>query len=859
MAGNIIRKSNFTILMGRNRQSGSEKFFDIMEKLLLPFREEYRQKCRNQSVIGGFDSYLLKWLKEALEKCDDDGNTKQCLVILSDEFKNYKKLKPVERANLLKQTHPVITSLKEGRVPPDYILLKNNGRKTAAVNSCLMPEQRGTLNIQAKDQKDRKTIINEGQAKTVEKITGIRSPISLDSSLSDFPGIGTKISAHFKKLNIHNVLDLFYHFPREYQDRRNLIGFDKIEPGKFQVLLGTIGEIHSRNIRQNLKITKAAFYDENGLLNLIWFNMPHIARSLKRGKKYIVSGIVEYKFGEPQINSPEIEEWDGKEVTGKYLTPVYPLTEGLSQKFIRKVILSSVQRYADLLVDVFPGDLLERLDLPKLSEAVRKIHQPLSNEETVRARTRVLFEEAFFMQFLIARQRRVFHQVLKDREYRFSSVFLKEFEDNLEFHLTKSQREVISEILEDMQSKVPMNRLLQGDVGSGKTIVCILFTLLAVRSGHQAAIMAPTEVLAEQHYYNFCRILDRFGVKTGLLIGATPKNEKQALKTLLESGELNVIVGTHALIQEDVNFSSLAFAVVDEQHKFGVIQRATLKEKGQGTDFLFTTATPIPRSLCLSVYGELDISTIGEMPPGRQPVNTIWATEAEKERVYGFVEKEIRDGGQTFIICPIIEESEKLELTPLMNEYELVNARFPDYSVGLLHGRMKSSEKEEVMRAFSSGEYNILVSTTVVEVGVDVSNASVMVILDAQRYGLGQLHQLRGRVGRGKRKSTCILVSKSGAGDSSKRLRILTRTNSGFDIAEEDLKLRGPGDLMGVKQSGLPELRFLDIVRDYDIIMKARDEAFRLENKDPELSGKGLELLREKVLEKFKKIWDIIH
>ncbi len=854
-AGKTVKKSNFTYLMGRNRQSGSENFIEIMEKLLLPFREEYRQKCRNRSVIGGFDSYLIRWLNEAMKSCNDDGNVKKCLVILSNEFKNYNKLKPVERANLLKQTHPVITDLKEGKVPLENIFFKDKWRKDVTVDSCSSHEQKGTIKIKS----DGNAIIKNAKVKTVEKAVKTTGSITLDSPVSDFPGIGAKISSLFKKLNINTVSDLFFHFPREYQDRRNFIGFDKIEPGKFQVLLGTIGEVHSRNIRQNLKITKAAFYDENGLLNLIWFNRPHIARSLKQGRQYIVSGIVEYKYGEPQINSPEIEEWDGKEVTGKYLTPVYPLTEGLSQKFIRKVILSSVQRYADLLVDVFPGEFLNRLDLPILSESIKTIHQPESSEEAFRARKRVLFEEAFFMQMLIARHRRMFRKIIKEREYKYSPAFLKEFEDNLEFYLTKSQREVIGEILEDMQSGVPMNRLLQGDVGSGKTIVCILFTLLAVRSGYQAAIMAPTEVLAEQHYYNFCNILNRFGVKTGLLIGATPKNEKLVMKTLLETGQLNVVVGTHALIQEDVNFSSLAFAVVDEQHKFGVIQRASLKEKGQGTDFLFTTATPIPRSLCLSVYGELDISTIGEMPPGRQPVNTIWATEAEKERVYAFVEKEINDGGQAFIICPIIEESEKLELTPLMNEFELVRATFPDCSVGLLHGRMKSSEKEEVMKSFSSGEYKILVSTTVVEVGVDVSNASVMVILDAQRYGLGQLHQLRGRVGRGKWKSTCILVSKSGAGDSGKRLRILTRTNSGFDIAEEDLKLRGPGDLMGVKQSGLPELKFLDIVRDYDIILKAREEVFRLERNDPELSGKDMALLKEKVLDKFKKIWDIIH
>jgi len=814
--------------MGGKTEKRTESFEEILDKVLLPFREEYKQKCRNKSVIGGFHLYLIKWIDEALRKCPPENSIKKCLEYLRGRFNVYGHSLPGDRAKILKETHPIITAIKKGDPPPPIPV----GKK-----------------IIGKDT-EKKTSKKKYRKKTAPK---------LDDPIANITGVGPRLSSILKKMNLHTVEDILYHFPREYQDRRNLTTLDRIEPEKFQVVLGTLGNIFSRNIRRNLKLTKASLYDEHGSMSLIWFNRPHIRRVLKNGKKYIASGKVEYKFGGMQINSPEIEEFEGGNVLDKSLTAVYPMTEGLSQKFLRRIILSCVDKYSPLLVEIFPDDFRKRLGLLSLDQAIRKIHKPADPEEADRAKLRVIFEEAFFMQLMIARHRRQFRKSAKEREYKYSPRFMKQFEDTLHFQLTRSQRKVISEILEDIQSPFPMNRLLQGDVGSGKTIVCVFFALLAAASGFQAAIMVPTEVLAEQHFITFGNILKRFGVETRLLIGATDSREKKEIKSLLTSDDLKVVVGTHALIQEDVNFHNLAFAVVDEQHKFGVLQRTTLKEKGRGADFLFTTATPIPRSLCLSIYGELDVSTITDIPPGRQPIRTMWVTESEKERVYKYMEEEVKKGGQVYIICPLIEESEHFELTPLTDEYELVKSRFPDISVGLLHGRMKGSEKEEIMNDFSAGKYRVLVSTTVVEVGMDVPGASLMIILDAQRYGLGQLHQLRGRVGRRGRKSTCILVAKHGTDHASERLKILIRTNSGFDIAEEDLKIRGPGDIMGVRQSGLPELQFLDIVRDHEIIMRARDEAFCVEKEDPDLSRKKYRLIRETIQKKFNKLWDIIH
>lgn len=810
-----------------NQETKNKSFEEILDKILLPFREEYRRKCNNESVIGGFNRYVINWIDKALLKCPADINIKDHLEDIKKDFYNYPRFLPRKRVEILKKAHPIIIAMREGKPLPPIKIINNNPVKEKMKK--LPGEKKKTDNL------------------------------NLDDPVSKMTGIGLKIASYLKKLNIHTIEDLLFYIPREYQDRRHVASLNEIKMDKFQVIMGILGEIKQRKIRRNLHITKASLFDENGSLSLVWFNKPYLRNSLKTGEKYIVAGDVEYKFGEAQINSPEIEEWEKGRDTQGGITPLYPLTEGIRQIFMRKIVASCVRKYSGLIVDVFPEDFRKRLGLMSAQEAIQKIHHPSGMEDVDRAKLRILFEEAFFLQLMIARRKRAFRKGSKNRKYDYDSYFLKQFEDTLHFQLTNSQKYAMEEILEDMLSPTSMNRLIQGDVGSGKTILCIFFTLLSARSGYQSAIMAPTEVLAEQHFYRFSEFLGKFGIKTELLIGAVNPGEKNRIKSLLKSGELKVVVGTHALIQEDVRFRNLAFAVVDEQHKFGVMQRATLKEKGSDADFLFTTATPIPRSLCLTLYGDLDVTTIDEIPPGRQPVKTLWVTQEEKNTVYDFVKRDVDDGGYAYIICPLIEESEKMDLTALMQEYEEVKRRFPDLSIGLLHGRMTGYEKEMTMQEFSSGKYHILISTTVVEVGVDIPGASVMVILDAQRYGLGQLHQLRGRVGRGSRKSTCILVESGSKGEAGKRLRILTRTNSGFEIAEEDLKIRGPGDVIGVRQSGLPALKFLDMVRDYKILYKAREEAFIIEREYPELSGKKFKLIKEKIDKKYNNSWDIFH
>lgn len=807
-----------------------EKFKDLLDKILMPFREEYLQKCRNDSVIGGFDSYVKDQLEKALQVCPARSDVRKNIESLLKKFSSYRFILPRERAVLLKEAHKTITAVK---------------------NSFPFPPAESDLNT------------DKGAIKkaVLEKIkSGAPSgKISLENPVTNIPSVGPMLGGVLNRAGIVKIKDLLFYFPRDYQDRRKMTPIGCVEPGKFHVISGKIGRVIFRNIRRNLNLTKADIYDNTGSISLVWFNQPYIKRRIKAGARYVVSGKVEHKFRQLQISSPEIEEIEDGDPTDGCIVPVYPLTEGISQKFMRKIIKSAMERYAGFIPDALPEYLRNKLGLIPAPDAVKKIHFPSEPSDVDSAYYRLRFEEAFFLQLALASYRRRFRRTRRAASYDFNQELLSDFRSKLPFRLTCAQERVISEIMEDLASPSPMNRLLQGDVGSGKTIICIFCVLLAVRSGFQAAVMAPTEVLAEQHYFNFKSMLSCFGVETALLIGATPEGEKKVIKQRLASGNLPVVVGTHAIIQEDVQFKHLSFAVIDEQHKFGVAQRSVLKDKGRGADFLFTTATPIPRSLCLTIYGDLDVSVLNEIPEGRQPINTMIVSSGEKERVYNFIEKEIRKGGRAYIICPLIEESEIIDATPLLSEFDSVRSRFPWVSVSLLHGRMKSADKERAMKDFSEGVSQILVSTTVVEVGVDVPEATVMVILDAHRYGLGQLHQLRGRVGRGREKSYCILMGNPECEDAAERLQIIQKSNSGFEIAEADLRLRGPGEFMGVRQSGFFEFRFIDLARDFKLLTDAREEALKLEKEDPDFSKNEHSGIREKLYDKYKKIQDIIH
>ncbi|MCE1247988.1 MAG: ATP-dependent DNA helicase RecG [Firmicutes bacterium] len=832
-------------------KKSKESFEEIVVKILLPFREELKRGCKNDAVIGGFDTYVKNWLDLSIVKAPPKNRLNSVLLLIKQKFYQYSGSLPSKRAEILKITYPVLNHIRENPANPDIEkMLSGLTGKSAESPSAL---------TEIKPDYQNQTDIKK---RTANKLSAKTNRIALTDSVKVLTGIGVQTASALEKLDIKTLEDLIFNIPREYQDRNAISGLDKIEPDKFQAITGTLGTVMRKNIRHGLNLVKTALYDENGSISLIWFNQPYIFNQLKKGKKYLVMGKVEQKYGEVQISNPEMEELGSEPPAPRdgMLSPVYRLTEGIGQKLMGKMTDSCLNKYLDLVEEIFPDDFRKKLNLMHIRDALKAIHHPKDQQEVEQARLRLVFEEAFLMQLSLAIQRRKRRTGAKKIKYNHSPAFMRDFEQSISFSLTDAQRRVIEEILGDMHSPEPMNRLLQGDVGSGKTIVCVYFSLLAAKSGYQSVIMAPTEILAEQHYYRFREILDKFGVSVALITGSTPAAEKEVIKQNLRTGTIDVAIGTHALIQEDVGFANPAFAVIDEQHRFGVMQRTILKEKGMGADFLFTTATPIPRSLCLTIYGELDVSLLDEIPPGRQKIKTLYVTGNEKKQVYSFIKKELEKDGQAYVICPVIEESEKLELTPLTQEFELIRKEFDGIPVAMLHGKMRGDEKEKIMKDFSAGKYKILVSTTVVEVGVDVPNATVMAVLDAQRFGLGQLHQLRGRIGRGVKPSICILVSgEESSPESSERLTIMTKMDSGFDIAEADLKIRGPGDISGFKQSGMPDFRFIDLVKDYRIIQKAREEAFYTEKQDPDLGNKEYIRIKEKIRSKYRSIWDIIH
>ncbi|MCS7190985.1 MAG: ATP-dependent DNA helicase RecG, partial [Fimbriimonadales bacterium] len=529
------------------------------------------------------------------------------------------------------------------------------------------------------------------------------------------------------------------------------------------------------------------------------------------------------------------------------IVPIYPLTEGIRQKRMRQILWNAVQ-LAHLAPEILPRSVRERVGLPPIQQALQQIHFPDEIDQIEPARRRLVFEEFFLMQLGVGLQRRQ-NQQERGIAMRIDADRLSaQLHRLVPFELTNAQKRVIQEIWHDMAQPHPMNRLLQGDVGSGKTIVAAAAILAAVDNQYQAALMAPTEILAEQHYLNLHRLFQPLGISVELLVGRLTPRQRQQARERVASGRGMVAIGTHALIQEGVSFARLGLAIVDEQHRFGVLQRAALRDKGVMPHLLVMSATPIPRTLTMTLYGELDVSIIDELPPGRKPVKTHWKTPEERLKVYAGVRKLIEEGRQAYVICPLIDESDKLQVRAAEEMAEhLQKDVFPDLRVGLLHGRMKPAEKEAIMEQFRAGELQILVSTTVIEVGVDVPNAAVIVIEDADRFGLAQLHQLRGRVGRSQHQSYCVLIANPKSEDAQRRMEIMVRTNNGFIIAEEDLKIRGPGEIFGTKQSGMPSFRVADLVKDMRLLEVARQEAFRVLERDPDLSQPEHHALREAV------------
>lgn len=671
--------------------------------------------------------------------------------------------------------------------------------------------------------------------------------LTASTDIQYLKGVGEKRAELLRKKGIDTVGALLRFYPRAYLDWRNVTPIAECPFNENVCVRAKIVTPVKKNyIRKDMTLFKFNAEDESGLMEVTLFNQKFLADKLHEGSTYLFYGKLGGSFIMRQMPSPEIKEggFNGIE-------PIYVSSGKFTSKAIENLMINALQS-GITLPDILPDSIRERNKLCGFDFAVKNIHFPLASENLERAKKRLVFEELFVLQtglsFLKKRKRGL-------TGYTVNPAIFEEFKKTLPFSLTGAQERVVNECLADMSSGRPMNRLVQGDVGSGKTAVAAALCFVSAGSGFQAALMAPTEILAEQHFKTLSSITEKSGIKCALLTGSMTKKQKNEVKAALKSGDIDVAVGTHALLTDDVEFNSLGLVITDEQHRFGVEQRGRLSLKGQNPHTLVMSATPIPRTLGLIIYGDLDISIIDEYPKGRQQIDTYCVTSAYHSRVYKYIRKFLDEGRQGYIVCPLVEENEVLSAVSANEYYEsLKNGEFSDYSVGLLHGKMKPKEKEAVMRSFADGEIQLLIATTVIEVGIDVPNAVIMVIENAERFGLSQLHQLRGRIGRGQYKSTCILISDSTSSDTKKRLKVIKECRDGFKIADEDLKLRGPGDFLGSRQHGLPDMKIADIFADRETLHLAGREAERLLKQDPSLSEPENAALKAEITELYKRL-----
>ncbi len=686
------------------------------------------------------------------------------------------------------------------------------------------------------------------------------SRLGLDSPVTALSGVAQAQAGRLQRLGVVSIRDLLYLYPRRYNDFSALKTINQLEYGEQVTIMGTIWETKSRRTRGGGTIVQSIVADGTATIQATWFNQPYLLKSLKASRQVVLSGKVDAYLGRLVMNSPEWEFLEKEQIHTGRLVPVYPLTQGVKAKWLRRLVKRTVDYWTKRMPDYLPRQIRESLGLLDLETALAQVHFPDDGESLKRARRRLSFDEFLLIQLGVLRQR----QMWRSRPGRALAPYpdLQEaFYASLPFTLTAAQKRAIEEIVSDLKQSQPMSRLLQGDVGSGKTVVAAAAMLVVAANGAQAVLMVPTEILAEQHFKSLSALYQQLEdsklpgstslvrPRVRLLTGRVTGAMRQQIYADIASGAADVIVGTHALIQKGVEFKDLALAIVDEQHRFGVEQRAALRQKGHNPHMLVMTATPIPRTLSLTIYGDLDVSALDEMPPGRQPIETHWFLPRERERAYRFIRDQVEKEHQAFIICPLIEESGQIEAKAAVKEYErLQQTIFLDLKLGLLHGRMKGHEKEATMTKFQHRDLDVLVSTSVVEVGIDVPNATVMMVEGANRFGLAQLHQFRGRVGRGQAKSYCILLSDTPSEGSVERLRAIERTQDGFELAEVDLEMRGPGEFFGTRQSGMPPLRMAKL-SDLHILEKARQAAKEILGCDAGLQDPGHRLLARKLAE----------
>ncbi|MDF2877597.1 MAG: recG [Clostridia bacterium] len=673
--------------------------------------------------------------------------------------------------------------------------------------------------------------------------------MGLNESILTIKGVGAQVASKLNKLGIYTLKDMIEHYPRDYEDRRKITPIEAITMEEHHNILASVATPPQVTKKAGKIIVTFRVKDSTGSIYVTFYGQAYMKNNFQMGEKYLLYGKVRRKYAKIEMESPEYQKVTDTENLEKVakITPIYPATSKLSQKVIRSLIEKSLALCVPFLEDCLPEAIKKQYDLVEKTEAVTSIHFPKNGTAFFEARKRLVFEELFMLQLSLYRLKADFAQKYEGISYHLPEDF-KSFLEKLPFSLTAAQKRVVQEIVEDMKSNLAMNRLIQGDVGSGKTVIAAIALFMAVKNGYQTALMAPTEVLAVQHYGFLQSLMAPFNIEIALLTGSTTKKQRQEILEGIKQQKIHMVIGTHALIEEQVEIPKLGLVITDEQHRFGVRQRLKLTEKGMRPDVMVMTATPIPRTLALILYGDMDISIIDELPPGRVPIQTNGVESSYHTRIYRFIEKQLLEGRQCYIICPMVEESENGGELQNVLEYtaELKADVFSSFTVEYLHGKMKPKEKNEVMRRFSSGEIQILVSTTVVEVGVNVPNATVMLIENAERFGLAQLHQLRGRVGRGVHKSYCILVSDSKNKVTQKRLKIMEESTDGFVIAETDLKLRGPGEFFGTRQHGLPEMKIANLYTDAKVLKEVQYCVKNILHQDPLLKKSDYrELVKE--------------
>ena len=898
-----------------------------LEKLRKFFRLEHENGYNNTAIIGGLVKILEFWEGEARA----ESVAEPVIQAVTQRLRGYESLSASARADSLKglwkrlgETYPDATKKPEAPRPQNPTPITNNIEATTSQAEAVSPPLGGTegesasepempkwLGPESKPQSPRVgTILSRspssapvrgpsapnqnqnrqpaqsaGRSETAPGGKTSATPAALGAALTVLQGVGPKHAQTLSELGMHTLGDMLYYFPRRYEDYSQLKPIKNLWYNEVVTVIGAVQSVNTRPIRNGkAQIVEVVINDGTAALKLSWFNQPWIANRMKVGENIAASGKLDQYLGRLVMNNPDVEPVEAEHLHTNRIVPIYPLTAKIAQKWLRGLMNQVINYWAPALVDHLPESVRASAGLPALGRALQQAHFPSSQDELKKARARLAFDEIFFLQMGVLGQKRDW-QSASARRFEISDEWLTARLSNLPYTLTGAQRRAVDEIRKDLNLGRPMNRLLQGDVGSGKTVVAALAAGIVNESGAQAAIMAPTSILAEQHFRNFTEfmhIMESASLladareqapalqnnmesdsllsemqeqapafqkvqKVRLLVGDTPESEKAEIRAGLAGGTIKVVVGTHALIEDPVKFADLQLVVIDEQHRFGVDQRAAIRNKGASPHLLVMTATPIPRSLALTIYGDLDLSVMDEMPAGRQPIETFVLRPQERERAYSMIRSQVKDGRQVFVIYPLIEESEKLEtLKAATEEHEKLSKEvFPEYSIGLLHGRMKPAEKDRVMADFRDKKYDMLVTTTVVEVGVDLPNATVMLVEGANRFGLAQLHQLRGRVGRGAAQSYCLLIPDHEDAVENERLQAMAETNDGFILADRDLQQRGPGEFLGTRQAGFGAGLRMASITDLPLIEKARTQAQALFEKDPNLEQAEHKLLAE--------------